>query len=423
MRIVKALILSVPVAALPVYGVGAVLALSAVSNPVFAADKKGSEKQVSAKVGKPLQEALTLANSGKLKDALAKAQEASAAPGKTAFDDYKVNEVIAFIAVKQSDYATAAKAYEATLQSGELPAEQVKDRINQLTKIYYQLNNFPKAIQYGNQYLKDGGNDITIALLVAQSYFQQKDNAHAIEATQNLIRMANQSGQPVKEEWLQLLMNCQIRMDKDDEAVATLEQLLTKYPSKQYWTQMLNYVQTHGPSNDRKNLELYRLKSVIGVLKDTEYVEMAQLAMALGFPGDAKAILEKGFSSKVLGVGPNKDRESRLLKLAQENSVKDQGSLPSFEKEAAAAANGDADIKLGEAYASYGDYAKAVDSIKRGLKKGNVKAADEAQLQLGVALVGAKRNSDAVAALKAVPSDSKLSSTARLWAIYASNNS
>lgn len=423
MRIVKALILSVPVAALPVYGISAAFVLSAVSTPVSAADKKSGEKQVTAKVGKPLQEALALANSGKLKDAMAKAQEASAAPGKTAFDDYKINEVMAFIAVKQGDYATAAKAYEATLQSGELPADQSKDRINQLTKIYYQLNNFPKAIQYGNQYLKDNGNDLTIAVLVAQSYFQQKDNVHAIDATQNLIRMANQSGQPVKEEWLQLLMNCQIRLERDEDAVATLEQLLAKYPSKQYWSQLLNYVQTHGPSNDRKNLELYRLKFMNGVLKDSEYAEMAQLAMALGFPGDAKNVLEKGFASKVLGVGPNKDRESRLLKLAQDNSANDQKALPTFEKEAAAAANGDADIKLGEAYASYGDYAKAVDAIKRGLKKGNVKAVDEAQVQLGVALVAAKRNSEAVAAFKAVPATSKLSSTARLWAIYAGNNS
>ena len=423
MRTIKALIMSVPMAALPIYGLTATVALSVFAAPAFAADKKSDEKQVSAKVGKPLQESLTLANSGKLKEAMAKAQEASAAPGKTAFDDYKVNEVMAFIAVKQGDYATAAKAYEATLQSGELPAAQAKDRVNQLIKIYYQLNNFPKVIQYGNQYLKDGGSDITAAVLIAQAYFQQKDYPHAIEATQSLIRMANQSGQPVKEEWLQLLMNCQVRMEKDDEAVATLEQLLTKYPSKQYWTQMLNYAQTHGASTDRKNLELYRLKLANGVLKDSEYAEMAQLAMALGYPGDAKAVLDKGFANKVLGVGPNKDREARLMKLAQDNSVIDQKSLPEFEKEAAASASGDGDIKLGAAYASYGDYAKAVEAIKRGLKKGNVKAADEAQLQLGVALVGAKRNSEAVSAFKAVPADSKLASTARLWSIYAAQNS
>lgn len=418
MRIIKALVLSVPAAALNVSGLGAVVALtgSMAATSAYAAAK---DKQVSAKVGKPLKEALDLANAGKLKDALAKAQEASSAPGKTPYDDYKVNEVMAYIAVKLGDYATAAKAYESTLQSGELPADQVKERISQLTKMYYQLNNYPKAIQYGSQYLKDGGNDTMVALLVAQAYYQQKDYPKAIDASQTLIKMANQAGQPVKEEWLQLLMNCQIRAEKEDDAVVTLEQLVTKYPSQQYWKSLLSYVQTHGASSDRKNLEVYRLKYVNGVLTDSEYVDMAQLSMALGFPGDAKTVLEKGFSTKVLGVGANKDRENRLLKLAIDNSTTDQKSLPAFEKEASAAANGDNDVKLGLAYASYGNNDKAIEAISRGLKKGNVKAPDEAHLMLGIAYVNAKRTADAISEFKAVPADSKLAGVARLWIIQA----
>jgi tetratricopeptide (TPR) repeat protein len=348
-------------------------------------------------------------------------KEASAVAGKTAFDEFKINEIMAFVAVKLGDYATAAKAYEATLQSGELPADQAKDRVNQLVKLHYQLNNYPKAIQYGNQYLKDGGNDTSVAVLIAQAYYQQKDYAHGVEAAQSLIRMANQSGQPIQEPWLQLLMNCQVNSGKEDDAVATLEQLVARYPNKQYWNQLLGYVQTHGGSSDRKNLEVYRLKLANGLLKDTEYVDMAQLAMALGFPGDAKSVLDKGFNDKVLGVGPSKDRETRLLNLAQTNSIADQKSLPAFEKEAIAAASGDSDVKLGEAYLSYGDHDKAIEAIKRGLKKGNVKFVDEANLQLGLALLNAKQPAEAVSAFKAVPADSKLSSVARLWAIYANS--
>lgn len=414
MRVIKALVLSLPSMGLLCGGAITAVAL----NGVAASAAYAKEQQVSSKVGKPLQEALALAQSGKYKDAMAKAQEAGAAAGKSAFEEFKVNEVIAFIAVKLGDYSTAAKAYEATIQSGQLPADQAKERVNQLVKLYYQLNNYPKVIQFGTQYLKDGGNDISVAVLVAQAYYQQKDYAHGVEAAQNLIHMANQSGQPVQEAWLQLLMNCQVNSGKEDDAVATLEQLVAKYPNKQYWSQLLGYVQTHGGTSDRKNLEMYRLKLVNGLLKDSEYMDMAQLAMALGFPGDAKNVLEKGFSEKVLGVGPTKDRETRLLNLAQTNSVNDQKGLPAFEKEAMAAANGDSDVKLGEAYLSYGDSAKAVEAIKRGLKKGNVKAVDEANLQLGLALMSAKQSSEAIAAFKAVPADSKLAPVARLWVVY-----
>jgi hypothetical protein len=297
----------------------------------------------------------------------------------------------------------------------------MKQRLDQLTKIYYQAKNYPKAIQFGNRYLKDVGPDSEIALLVAQAYYLQKDYPHTIEATESLLKIANQAGQPAKEEWLKLLMSSQHEANRDADAMATLELLLAKYPSAAYWRDIFVYLQNEGGSSDRKSMEMYRLKSMTGVLRDSEYVEMAQLAMALGFPGDAKNILEKGFNNKILGTGATKDRENRLMALAQTNSATDQKGLPTFEKEAIAAANGDPDIKLGEAYASYGEYDKAIEAMKRGLKKGGLKATDEAHLQLGVAYLGAKRNSDAVSEFKAVAADSKLAHLARLWIIYAQN--
>ncbi|HSB95173.1 MAG TPA: tetratricopeptide repeat protein [Spongiibacteraceae bacterium] len=422
MRIVKSVVMALPALMLTVGQVGSVLTVSGVlSAPVYAADKKG-EKQVSAKVGKPLKEALELAQAKKFKDAMAKVQEAQAISGKTPYEEYKINEIVAYVAINLQDYATATKAYEATLDSGELNAAEMKQRLDQLTKIYYQAKNYPKAIQFGNRYLKDVGSDTEIALLVAQAYYLQKDYPHTIEATESLLKIANQSGQPIKEEWLKLLMSSQHEANRDTDAMATLEQLLAKYPSAAYWRDIFVYLQNEGGSSDRKSMEMYRLKSMTGVLRDSEYVEMAQLAMALGFPGDAKNILEKGFNNKVLGTGATKDRENRLMTLAQTNSATDQKGLPTFEKEAIAAAGGDADIKLGEAYASYGQYDKAIEAMKRGLKKGNLKAEDEAHLQLGVAYLGAKRNSDAVSEFKAVSADSKLAHLARLWVIYAQNN-
>jgi hypothetical protein len=59
--------------------------------------------------------------------------------------------------------------------------------------------------------------------------------------------------------------------------------------------------------------------------------------------------------------------------------------------------------------------------MKRGLKKGGLKAEDEAHFLLGVTYFNAKKTSDAIAQFKAVPADSKLASVARLWIIFANN--
>jgi tetratricopeptide (TPR) repeat protein len=423
MRIIKVLMLSLPTMGMTFGTIGAVVALSSIASaPVYAADKS-SEKKVGAKVGKPLKEAMELAQAKKFKEAMAKLQEAKAVSSKTSYDEYKINEITSYVAFAMGDSATAIKAFDSMLDSAEATAEDRKRILDQLIKFEYQSKDYPSAIKYGSRYLKDVGPSVDISLLIAQSYYLQKDYAQAITATQSLLRVAEQAGQPAKKEWLDLLRSSQQLAGKDDEAAATLELLLAKYPSTDYWRDTFIIEQNKGKGSERKGLETLRLKMMTGVLKDSDYMDMAELAFALGFPGDAKMILDKGFSNKVLGTGANRDRENRLMAKAQADAAVDQKELPAFEKEAIAKSTGDADLKLGYTYASYGEYEKAIEAMKRGLKKGGIKGEDEAHLQLGIAYVNAKKNSEAVAQFKAVPASSKLASIARLWTVYVNSKS
>ena len=417
-RVVKAVVMALPAMMLAVGGVGTALTVNGVlSTPAHAADKK-SEKQLGTKVGKPLKEVLELAQQKKFKEAMAKLKEVQAIPGKTPFEEYKVNEIVAYVASNLGDSATVSKALEATLDSGELSPAETKQRLAQLTQSYSDAKNYPKAIQFGNRYIKEFGNDPNVLLWLVVSYYSQKDYPNTIDSVQNLIRTSTQAGQPVKKEWLEVLRDSQVNAGRTADAQATLEQLVAKYPSPAYWSTILVGIQNKGGNSDRKSLEIQRLKMVTNSLKDSDYVDMAQTALALGFPGDAKAILEKGFNSKILGNGASKDRETRLLNMAQEKSAAELKELPQFEKATAATPDSEDDLKIGETYVSYGQYDKGIEIIKRSLQKGNLKSEDEAQLQLGIAYYGAKRNSDAVAAFKAVPADSKLAVLARLWVLH-----
>lgn len=416
MRTLKALILTLPSLILtgetvPVVAVGALLAAPA----AYAA-----KESVSAKVGKPLQEAQGLVKANDLKGAMAKIKEAQAISGKSAFEEKTITEFMAFVALKQGDYATAAKAYEDLLKSSPDP-QQLPLRLKTLTQLNYQNKNYPKAIEFGNRYLKEVGNDVDIALLVAQSYYIQKDYPNTLTATQGLIKTAQAAGQPVKENWLQLQMSSLHNLGRDDEVAAVLEKMLASYPTKQYWKDMLQIVQSRSNLGDRGKVELYRLKRAAEVLESDEIVEMAEICMAIGVPGDAKSVLEAGFASGELGKGAAKERENRLLNLARTQSTEDQKTIESQAKQAATAPAGDLDTKIGEAYNTYGQPDKAVEAIKRGLQKGGVTAPDEANLHLGQALFASKRNADAAVAFKAVKSDSKYAQLARLWAILASN--
>lgn len=388
---------------------------------LIAAPAYAAKETVSAKVGAPLQQAQELVKANDLKGAMAKIKEADAISGKTAFESKTVNEFMAFVALKQGDYASAAKAYEELLGSAGSDPALLKQRLQLLTQLNYQNKNYPKSIQFGNRYLKEVGGDVDIALLVAQAYYIQKDYPHTIEATQALLKIAASTGQSPKENWYQLQMSSYHNLNRDSEVAEVLEKMLVSFPSERYWSDMLAITKSATSLNDRGNVEMYRLKRAAGVLGNNELVEMAEISLAIGLPGDAKSVLEAGFSSGKLGSGSTKDRENRLLTLARTQSADDLKVLDNQAKQAAASPAGDLDTKVGEAFLTYGQNDKAIEAIKRGLKKGGVTAEDEANLHLGQALFANKQYPEAISAFKAIKSDSKFARFGRLWAILAGN--
>lgn len=388
------------------------------STPALAQSKEKPGK-VGAKVGKPLKEAQELAQKGKFQDALAKVKEAQAIADKTPFETFTINEFLGYVAVNLKDYATAAKAYEATINSGLVPTDQYAQRLKATAQLYYQVKNYPKATEYSNRYLKEVGPDSELSLMIAQAYYLTQDYAKAATAVNQVIDAAAKAGKPVKEDWLQLAMSAEFKLGDMAAVQKSLKSLVARYPSAEYWQQLLDIMQRQPGLSDRNNLDIYRLRNATGALKaGDEMVEMAQLAIQAGLPGEAEAVLEKGFATNVLG-GNNKERELRLLNMAKSQAATDQKSLPAFDKEAAAAKTGDADVKLGEAYMSYGQYDQAIAAIQRGIAKGGLKNSDDAQMRLGLAYLKAGKKAEALTAFRAVKSDPRLAEIAGLWTIIA----
>ncbi len=384
------------------------------SPAAVAADKK---QQLSAKVGKPLQEAQKLAQQGQFKAAQDAVRTAAAVPGKTPYEEKVVNEFTAYVAMNLKDYASASKAYEATLSSPLLTKEELAQRLSTLAKLNYQLKQYGKVDTYASRYQKEIGYDNDMALLLAQTQYVQKNYAAAEKTMGELITRSNAP----KEEWLKLRMSCLHQLQRRDEVIKVLEQLLVRFPSPTYWNDMLAYLQATPGSTDRTNLELYRLKYQVSSLEADEYREMAELGLAIGQYGEALALLQSGFDKGILGKAgdTNAGRDQRLLGLAKSQAAEDQAGLPAVAKEAEADKTGEVSVRLGEAYMNYGKYAEAERSIAAGLAKNGVKSVDEAKLHRGIALLKLKRNQDAVAAFKSIPANSPLAPIARLWVIYA----
>jgi hypothetical protein len=389
-----------------------------VSQQVFAA-KAAETQQVSSKVGKPLKQARELMDAKKWKEALAKTKEAAAIEGKNPAEDAIINEMLAYCMINLKDYAGAVAVYETMLAAGQFKKEEEPKRILNMSQIYFALKNYPKSIQHGERYLKEAGADLEVIRQVSQAYYLQNNFARAGEYAQRLIDTAQKQGKPVEEEWLQLLMSTQHKQNKKVEVVATLERLLQSYPSQQYWSDMFTYLVQGSSFSDGENIVYLRLVQKANLLQADEYIELAELSLAVTNPGEAKAILEDGFTKQVLGKGQSKDRDLKLLAMARTQAAEDLKSLPAIEKEAAAKPTGEALVKVGEAYLGHGQYESAVASFTKALTKGSIKNKDEVNLNLGIAYLRLNKNEEAIKAFKAVPASSKLALMSRLWVIQS----
>lgn len=396
-------------------GLPAVTSSSGISAQAAESDKANS---VRPEVGRPLQAAQDLIKQQKYRDALAKLREAEAVGSLTAYESGLVEQLRGSAASGAGDYAAAAKAYETYLSAAHPePATQLK-LIQAVATFYYQAKDYGKAATWANRYLSEGGNDTQTRTLLAQSYYQAEDYANAANALQDLIKQ-----QPATEQQLQLLANAYVKTDDQNGYRATLEKLVANYPKPDYWTDLLRRVSTRSGFAERLQLDSDRLGLAVGSLNNAaDYVELAELALQAGLPGEAKAAIEKGFSKGLLGSGADAERHKRLRDLAAKKADEDLKSLPASEKEAANGKDGTGLVNTGLDYLGYGQSDKAVALIEQGIQKGGLKHPDDAQLHLGLAYLAAGHKDKAAQAFKLAQGSDGASDLARLWSLHVSHS-
>jgi len=375
---------------------------------------------VSPKVGAPLQAAQEMLKKKQYKEAVVKAEEAAAVANKSPYETFLVNEILAIAYIQSGNYAKGTAAWEASLATGQMPADQAKERVKQLAGVYYQSKNYPKAIEYAQRFQKENGENSDMQVLIGQSYYLQNNHKQAAEYLRAAVKGSESARRNPEKSWLELLMSAEYQLGNNDAVQSTMEKLITLYPDPKYWKDFVSLSERTLRGNTHTELDVARIKFHSGILTtDKEYTQMAEIALQEGLPSEAKTVLEKGNAAGVLGQPANKEREGRLLALAAKQAEADLKTLPQGVAEAQKQAKGDALVKFGEAYWTIGDNEKAIELINAGIAKG-VDDKDDAQLRLGIAQISAGRRAEGLAAFKAITAGSNSEKVANLWKIHSS---
>ncbi|SFI38179.1 hypothetical protein SAMN04515618_12055 [Collimonas sp. OK307] len=401
-------------------GLSSVLPIFWFAPSAYAADDKDQVKAetVRPEVGIPLQAAQTLIKEEKYKEALTKIAETNAVANKTAYEIYSIDRMRGATAARAGDANLAGASFEAVIASGRLaPAEQAKI-VQALGGLYYSAKNYPKAIEWLSRSLKENGDDPQTRTLLIRSYYLSNDIPRATSELQKDIAADESAGRTPTEINLKLLANCAQKLNDQAAYVISLEKLNTYYPKKEYWTDLLSRVQSKPGFADRLLLDLYRLKAATVQLQtDTEFTDMAQLALLAGFPAEAKKIMDQGFQLGALGSGPDAAKQKRLRDQANKAAADDQKTMAQSEASVSSAKEGTGQINLGYALVTAGQFDKGLTLMEDGLKKGNVKHGDDAKLHLGIAYQLADKKDKAIEAFKTVQGTDGAADLAHLWIV------
>lgn len=370
-------------------------------------------------VGKPLQQASELLRAGKAKEALAKVREAEAVPNRTPAEQLTIERMMGAAAQRAGDNATAAKAFEAAMASGKLPAAEQGQVAESLAYAYSQLRNWPKTTEWADKAVQLGNNSPQLKQLIAYVQSQTGDYAAIAREAGAAVAAAEKAGRRPEEGDLLRLADAQQRTGNQAGYSATLEKLLFSYPKKDYWSAYLGRLPRKPGFAERLGLDVMRLRLATGTLSTTDdYMEMSQLTLQAGLPAEALRVLDQGFKSGALGKGAEAARQQRLRELAVKQDAVAKASIAARAAEAAAQKSGNDLVKVGYEYVTLGEVDRGVELIRQGIAKGDLKYPNEARLRLGMALLQSpKTQAAATQTLRSVKGNDGVAEIARLWLI------
>ena len=338
--------------------------------------------------------------------------------GKKALNSYELANVYnlhAFLSYANEDYPGSLRYYEKVIAQPDIPlAMEINTRFT-IAQLYFVQEKWQQGIDALLMWfdLSEQPNADAYVLL-AQGYYQVKKYDLALKNVETAISMHETAGKLPKEQWYNLARFLYFDREDLDSALDVLNTLLIYYPKKQYWVQASHL---YGEKKDEKRqLALLEAAYEQGLLdRSSELVSMAYLYLNAEVPYYAGSVMARGFDDELLD---DKSKNYELAGSAWAQAREVAKSIPMMEKAAVKSEEGELYVRLGNVYLDGDQFAKAADSVEKGLKKGGVKRPDQARLVLGMSYFNLGEYNKARRAFRDAGKDKRSAKYSQQWLKY-----
>ena len=366
---------------------------------------------------KPLAAAQEAIKNNQNDQALGLLRDALAVPQLTANEKNMISRTQAVAALRAQKWTLATEALESLVTSADVPQADKRPLFESLINASLQLKDDARVVKWSRQYLQDGGTNPAVHLALVQALAASGQHAEVVSVMLAKIRLDSSTTKKTPEPELRTLAVSYRQLKDDAGYMNTLKQLLSNYPSKAYWAEVIGRMSQQAGLNARLELDLYRLLEQTDNLEDAaEYVEMASLALKAGLPSEAVRVITKGFAAGVLGQGAEAAAHAKLRTDAQKKVQEDDALFAQLEK---SAKDGASWAAVGDVHFSRQNWSAANAAYAKAIELGGLRREHEVHLHSAISLVQSEQKGAARQQLVLVSGDATAVELAALWAILA----
>ena len=318
--------------------------------------------------------------------------------------------------------AELIRAIEAHQALGGLSGAQQKNYKEMLAAAYNATGQNAKAAQITKELVGEGGGNSTQLAYLARTALTAKQYDEAVKYANQAISQASKEGKKPSAAHYNIILNANTAANKMDDYYKTLERAAPLFGSETYWRPLIEKAKKSPKfKSDVALLDVYRALDAAKVkLTNQEKMEMGELALNRRLPIEAEQLMGPLFKAGTLGGAsdPKADRNKKLYdKAVADAKVAKAGGLDKDAADAASKATGDQYVVAGEGYFTNGNYAKAVETIQKGIAKGQMEPShlELAKLRLGIAQFKAGQKDAARKTWASVSGDSGAEQLAKVW--------
>jgi len=324
--------------------------------------------------------------------------------------------------ITSNDDAMQLQGVEMMLGSGKVSPEeagrfnvvafQIANNIGQHEKARGYLQ---KAMDLNYSAPNMGASDMQMNM--AESYFAEERFQEGLKYLSDAIAQRQAQGEPVDERWYKRGVSVAYTNEVVPQVYQFVQGWVGDYPNSDNWRDAVNLTRNLNDYDGPVLLDLLRLGRLVGTLKDkNDYLFYIESADARRLPKEVKDVIDEAMASGAIAKGSDSWVEEQY-KLASGRIAADRADLPVLERDAnAASAQTRTVVAAGDAFLSYGEYAKAAGFYEKSLGMSGVDS-NLALTRLGIAQIGAGNLAAAREALSKV--EGTRAPVAMLWSAYA----